>query len=434
VADKRIVISAGGRPSRGTHSPLPPRIRYMGNKSALAWDVAQIIADLDQTAKRPLVDLFGGMCSIAGAVSPSGRQVWNNDVQEYACLVARCLLTSRDGPPSPERAIPALSPTYRANFQQLRRRFSEDLARERRVIGGDSRKKFADAQAAWRHAGNDDAIRRETERLRGQPTGPHRLATLTFAWGYFGLQQSMEIDSVRAAIDDAVATRTFTDDEAAWCRLALLQTCSRVSSSPGHFAQFLRGDTETGFRRIQTARRRSVWDGVLSDLGRLKPFGTKSWRSRNRVSTSDALTIWPELDSANVRSAIFYADPPYSKEHYSRFYHVLETLELYDYPVAVGIGRYRDDRFATPFATKRGVGNAARALFAAIAEREGTLVLSYPSSGLLTAGLQTDVSALLQEYFSEVKEAIARASDHSTLGARHGDARRQVTEYVWTAT
>lgn len=408
------------------------RIRYMGNKVALAHDVAALVADVD--ANRPLVDLFGGMCSIAGAVSESRRKVWVNDIQQYASLVARCLITSQDLPPTRAKILATLTPAYRDNLNALQKRYSNALRDERRVLDSGSLTAYKCAYDEWSHIGNSELLAREAARLRntGQK-GPHRLATLTFSWGYFGLRQSIEIDSIRAAIDAAAAGTTWSTDEAAWCRLALLQSCSRVASAPGHFAQFLRGTTQTSLERIMLVRARSVWDAYLDDIEHLAPFGTKAWRRSNRVFKQDALTIWPTFDQNALPPAIFYADPPYSKEQYSRFYHVLETLELYDYPEAHGIGRYRPDRFTTPLATKSGVLNSTRSLCTAIAERRGVLVLSYPSSGLLTAELGIDLPALLGEYFDEVQMALAVNSAHSTLGGRHGNARRKVMEYVWVA-
>jgi adenine-specific DNA-methyltransferase len=405
----------------------------MGNKVGLAHEVAELVDRFDP--RKPLVDLFGGMCSVAGAVSGSGRQVWVNDAQNYARLVAHCLLRSQGSPPTRERSVPILMPAYRSNLKELTARFERELVTERRLISGGPASTFREAQRNWRHVGNDEELAREARGLRDEKkrSQPYRLATITFAWGYFGLRQSIEIDSMRAAIDIARREEDLSDDEAAWCRLALLQTCSRVASAPGHFAQFLTGTTEASVDRIRAARRRSVWDGVVDDLSCLAPFGTKRWRQQNRVLTYDALTIWPRLDAEGLGRAVFYADPPYSKEQYSRFYHVLETLELYDYPDAEGTGRYRPDRLNTPLARKRGVLDATRVICGAIAEREGVLLLSYPSSGLLTRELGVDVSALLGEYFQKVEMPITRPSKHSTLGARHGAATRDVTEFVWLA-
>jgi adenine-specific DNA-methyltransferase len=409
------------------------RIRYMGNKLSLSQDVAEVISRTD--VRRPLIDLFAGMCSVAGSVSGSGRQVWVNDVQHYASLVGHCLLKSQDTPPAREKALQALMPGYRQNLTELRARFNDQLQEEREALKKDSPNLYKERQAAWCHVGNDDSLAREAEQLRyGKKLNPYRLAVLTFAWGYFGLRQSVEIDSLRRGADQAEAEGHLSADEAAWCRLALLQTCSRIASSPGHFAQFLRGNTDSSIQRIKAARRRPVWDGVLDDLESLKPFGTKKWRAKNRVTTCDALSIWPSIDEAGASPAIFYADPPYSKEQYSRFYHVLETLELYDYPEAHGTGRYRPDRFVTPLAKKSGVLEATKNLCASIAERDGTLLLSYPSTGLLTSSLNVDIQALLGEFFPSVSLAISTPSQHSTLGARHGAARHDVLEYVWLAT
>jgi adenine-specific DNA-methyltransferase len=409
------------------------RIRYMGNKVDLAQDVGSLIERFDQ--HKPLVDLFGGMCSVAGAVSASARQVWVNDAQHYARLVATCLLRSQDPPLDRERAVPILMPTYRANRKKLTERYEAALAIEKQALGGGSDRLFRTAQEEWRHVGNDEALQEEAVRLRMalRPARPYRLATITFAWGYFGLRQSIEIDSVRAAIDHAFSAGELTVDEASWCRLALLQTCSRVASAPGHFAQFLSGSSAASIDRIRAARRRSIWEGVLEDLDCLTPFGTKKWRRRNHVLTCDALEIWTTFDRERLPPAVFYADPPYSKEQYSRFYHVLETLELYDYPESSGAGRYRPDRLNTPLAQKSGVLSATRTICSEIASRGGVLLLSYPSSGLLTEDLEVDISALLGEYFQKVELPIARPSKHSTLGARHGSALRDVTEFVWLA-
>ena len=59
-----------------------------------------------------------------------------------------------------------------------------------------------------------------------------------------------------------------------------------------------------------------------------------------------------------------YADPPYTRDHYSRYYHVLETMSLRDNPEVsmtmiraggsprVSRGVYRADRYQSPFCIK----------------------------------------------------------------------------------
>lgn len=404
----------------------------MGNKQQLAGEVAVFCKSM--SCRRRLVDLFGGMGFVAGAAAESGRTVWVNDIQSYAQLVTRCLIASSEDPPPRDFVRRILLPVYRRNLAALKERYSRELEAERRVLRRGDLENLRSLQAEWRHAANDPDVAAEVCALRsGEAEGPYRLATLLFAWGYFGLRQAIELDSIRYAIDDAHASEAVTDERAAWLRLAWLQTASRIASAPGHFAQFLRATSGAGARRIVAARRRAAWDSLLEDVAALRPYGDATWRARNRILGQDALTIWPELDELGVGRAIYYADPPYSKEHYSRYYHVLETLTRYDYPDAEGAGRYRSDRFRSTFAVKTEVVGSVRAIAREVAARDGMLLLSYPSTGLLTARLGIDPEMLLSEYFDDVELAIARNARHSTLGGRHGTAAQSVMEYVWAA-
>lgn len=422
------------RSQSNTEEPITAgtRIRYMGNKQQLAGEVAVFCESLNR--RRRLVDLFGGMGSVAGAAAASGRTVWVNDVQEYAQLATRCLIASSEEPPGVDVVRRVLLPAYRANLAALRERYASALRAEQRVLRSGDLGELRRLHEAWRHAGNDESIASEVSLLRERgPDGPARMAVLLFAWGYFGLRQAAELDSIRYAIDDARTRDALSDDAADWLRLAVLQTASRIASAPGHFAQYLRPTSDAGAMRILAARRRPTWDSLLGDINAIRPYGNSRWRTRNRVLGHDALAIWPQLDALGVGPAIYYADPPYSKEHYSRYYHVLETLTRYDYPDAVGAGRYRPDRFRSTFAVKTEVLGSIRTIAAEVAERAGVLLLSYPSTGLMTARLGIDPIALLSEYFDNVSLAIRRASRHSTLGGRHGAADQDVVEYVWAA-
>lgn len=405
----------------------------MGNKQQLAGEVAVFCATL--SPDRRLVDLFGGMGSVAGAAAMSGRSVWVNDIQTYAQLATRCLIASSEEPPPVELVRRVLLPAYRRNLSALRERYASAMATERRVLRRGDVDALRQLQDGWRHAGNDADLANEVRALRrAQDDGPWRLVSLLFAWGYFGLRQAAELDSIRYAVEDARTREVISEERADWLRLAWLQTASRIGSAPGHFAQFLRPTSAAGAARIMAARRRTAWDSVLDDVATLRPYGDVAWRAENRILGHDALTIWPKLDERDVGRAIYYADPPYSKDHYSRYYHVLETLTRYDYPDAEGMGRYRPDRFRSTFAIKTEVLKSVRTIASEVAARDSVLLLSYPSSGLLTARLGVDPAALLNEYFDDVQLAIARNARHSTLGGRHGAADHDVVEYVWAAS
>jgi adenine-specific DNA-methyltransferase len=412
---------------------MPARIRYMGNKHMLAPAVARLVARQPNTS--PLIDLFCGMCSIGAAVAPSQRSVWGNDIQAYAALAARCQLTSASPPLRSSSLASVLAGLFAENASQLRARFREELAAERSALGSRRVSSYLKAYEAWPHAANNSAVKAEVAQLAETPdASPYRLFSLSFAWGYFGLAQAIEIDSIRYAIDRAFAEGRLTSSQRDWALLALAQAVSHCSSGPGHFAQYLKGTTQASLSRILRQRERHPWDSFLRAADDHHPFGSRSWRRHNQVLQEDALTIWDSLDRHDLPHAVIYADPPYSKDHYSRYYHVLETLVRYDYPDASGIGRYRPDRHATAFSIKRQVADAFDDLCSAVADREWTLILSYPSTGLFSSATGQPVESVLRDKFPSVTLEIDTAISHSTLGARHGRATRQATEYVWVAS
>jgi adenine-specific DNA-methyltransferase len=408
------------------------RIRYMGTKHNLAGDVRDLVADL--RPERPILDLFCGMCSVAGAVSSTGRPVWGNDVQRYAALAARCMIATPAEPPDAQAVATVLRSSAERNECRLVERFASELDRERAVLEAPTVEGYQTAYRRWRHAANDPAVAEEAAVLRhARGTVPYRLATITFAWGYFGLRQAIAIDSLRYAIDRRHAAGDLGPYERRWALLALLQAASLLATGPGHLAQYLSAANPSSLERVVRQRRRDMTAQFGTELGVLEPYGTAAWRRDNVVMCRDAVAIWPELAARGFRGNVIYADPPYSKNQYSRFYHVLETLHRYDYPPVSGRGRYRSDRFHTGFSTRRGVGTAFDQLCGGAARLNCALVLSYPSNGLLIQRGHGDVESVLRRHFGRVELALRARTVHSTLGAAHGRRDNPVDELVYVA-
>lgn len=416
-----------------TIGTVATRIRYMGNKHDIAPFVAEFMRARD--TDEPFVDAFCGMCSVGGALAPSRRRVVCNDVQHFAALVARCLVATPESSPSPEQLRGALQESYLYNRRRLLERFRDDLAEEDLILNTADAKAYRSTYRRWRHAANTKGVAAELASIakEGDPR-PYRLVSLSFAWGYFGLRQAIAIDSIRYAIDRARSTGCLSGAHCDWALVALLQAASCASASPGHFAQYLRPTSDEGFVRILRQRRRNIWLQFLHEATELKPYGNGRWRKGNQVLQADALNIGEKLDDLDLEGGVIYADPPYSKDHYSRYYHVLETLVRYDHPTAEGKGRYRPDRFVTPFSLKTRVEDAMHEFCAAVGERGFTLILSYPSNGLLNDACGVDPSELLGEYFNNVELRMRKPTSHSTLGARHGNARNNVDELLWVAS
>lgn len=260
---------------------------------------------------------------------------------------------------------------------------------------------------------------------------PNTLFTRLYADSYIGLRQAVQIDSITAAIQKCEQIGALSGDQVRWMTIALGRSILKCATTTGHFAQFL-SYKEVSHRRFVSQRRRNIWAEFLLSVDMLSSVNHDGWRSRNKVFNEDSLLLLPRLKKLQVRPSVVYADPPYTDDQYSRFYHLLETLVLYDNPQVTGKARYRTNRFQTSFSLKTSVLNAFHQLIKGVREIGADLVLSYPSNGLLReAG--GDPLAILKTYFSKAECRVSMQHTHSTLGGSKGSATEPVTEFLYLA-
>lgn len=400
----------------------------MGTKREIAPHVADIICE----ARSGIVlDAFSGMCAIGQSVG-TRRPVWNNDIQTFPSHVASALFTSKLAVPPQEKVIGAVSGFYQTNKDELKTRFSKRLEDEDRCIATNDLSVLNEYYKSAEHIGISPTLGAIRQQLFEQPQlFPYCLFTITFSDGYFGFSQSIEIDSIRYAITQCEINKALSPDETRWLLIALCHTISKISTTTGHFAQYMNVN-ENNLKGYLSKRRRSVWLVWLDCLSELKPIGSSKWRTKNKVFNMDSLSLLQRLSMAEQKPSVIYADPPYTNDQYSRYYHVWETLVKYDYPKALGKGRYREDRFLSPFSTKTSVKWAFGELINRTRALGADLILSYPSEGLLQKS-DTDLFTMLREYYPKVDLAYKCNHQHSTMGASKGAAKNGVVELVYWA-
>jgi adenine-specific DNA-methyltransferase len=132
-------------------------------------------------------------------------------------------------------------------------------------------------------------------------------------------------------------------DDHRWLLLALCRAISHCGTTTGHFAQALTLKPANA-KKFAYQRQRSVWREWVAALEGLTPRGSKQWRRQNIAFRGDALSLLDSLQGAKKKPSVIYADPPYTSDQYSRYYHLYETLILYDYPVVSGKGLYVDSQ------------------------------------------------------------------------------------------
>lgn len=389
-------------------------IRYMGTKQSLAPQIVRAIAA--QSPKGRVVDLFSGMGSVARGLAPA-YPIHANDLLSFTSAFARArFLNHRRRPVNV--VLEALSRLYVSQATTLRKQYRRRVVAETHALSEDETT-LREWMKNAAHVGNSAHYRKRSAAAASSTAASrYCLTTLYFASSYFSTLQSIELDSIRFAIDRGGLT-----NERDWLLASWISAASAVINAPGHTAQFLKPTRAESFARIRRTWKRSVWAAFSERAHALPQEGDRSWRSQNRVSTRDAIDL---LGSDDMRAVgLVYADPPYTKDHYSRYYHVFETLFLYDFPASEGTGRYRAGRFATGFSRASEVKDSFGLMLNTTAAHGVPLVLSYPSNGLLVQrGI--DLQDLLRTYFRTVRSESIEHS-HSTMGASSG-AHRKVSE------
>lgn len=407
---------------------MPLNVSYMGTKRKIAHRVARIISCAPQG---PLLDLFSGMCAVSTAIGQA-RNVCCNDIQAFASNVAKAFFISAPLTMDCQNAASMTLPAFRRNSAALRNRFHAEVKEELGALASGAAPRIRALEQSMPNAATDGALGEERVALAGSPDDrPYRLFTITYSGAYFGLVQCIEIDSIRFAIDQLLADGLASRSDHRWLCLALCKTASKVATTTGHFAQHMRINERNAARFI-AQRRRSVWREWLRAVFDIYPIGTSTWRAGNRVFRQDAVSLLANLDSEKSRPAVVYADPPYTRDQYSRYYHIYETLLKYDYPQSHGSGRYRPDRFRSPFSMKTQVAQAMEQLISRCASIEATLILSYPERGLLRSSADV-ITSFVRQHYGRDPRIHSVAVSHSSLGGSKGRQTYSVQERIYVA-
>lgn len=366
-------------------------MRYMGAKKALLPTLVPLLDDLAGPGGL-IVDLMAGTHAVGYALKRR-HPIIANDVQAYSHVIGLALIENHG------------------------ERISRATA-ESEVLGADEENKVEGNEQ-----GNDG----------------FRFFEETYADTYFSREQCREIDSIRAGI--AFLDKTYRQ---ALYLTALIAAMCYAQSTPGHFAEFL----PPGHPRVQPLRQLSITESFLAKCDELGSVVSTGFT--NRALQMDYRTLLAEAGlpaaSSTASSLIaaaaatpfeastpdlsqakaVYVDPPYTAEQYSRFYHLLDTVVLYDHPSVTHRARYRADRFRSGFSSRAQVESEFDHLFAALSAAcpQASVVVSYSSTGLLPI---EKIAALARRHYSAVSiDAVPH--QHST----QGKGANSVTEYIAT--
>ncbi|EPF6235338.1 DNA adenine methylase [Acinetobacter baumannii] len=383
-----------------TAQPFPSLIKYMGSKTKIIDFIVEGI-NFVHREDRTILDLFAGSASLAGAI---GNQVnfVSNDIQQYSKILSKTYLVNLS-----ESIIPQIDEIYK---------------RASSIVGDNLDKEYIVDYSSLELKKFNDLESKQKELINKDFLYDYHLFTKNYSGTWWSYEQCVWIDALREIADsykDSPIYSIFLS--------SLMFAMAYTSQGTGHYAQYRDAKTNSSFNDICIYRKKEVFKFFQKKFKELCSYNL------NNITTftSDFFSLDFKEALATFQGGTVYADPPYCFVHYSRFYHILETLVLYDYPQIqkkneiIVKGRYREDRHQSPFCIKTKVEKAFLDMFEGVRNTDSQLVLSYSNTGMISLETMMEIASSIWD--NSKIEILTTDHQHMTLG-RQGTRYRDVKE------
>lgn len=392
-------------------------IQYLGSKTRV---VDTIVSECKRlyTPGEFVVDLFSGSSIVSQSLYKNGMHVIANDVMSFSSDIASCMLNQARKTTSVsiiENFIQNLGVSPASEYQKT---FANLIEKEQLFLSNQNLSGLKLLYESLSQVGNDNVTNTQIDYIKNH-YGNSAINNIPlfvnyYAGTYFGIKQSLDIDVLRNRIEHEWQT---SKDLWAYKVLltALYNTCSVIVHSAGkHFAQPIdicdKDGTKITNVRLFENRSYDVTEVfkncVFCILKSTTPFVSES---RSHALNVDICTTEFKNAIADRKVSVIYADPPYTAQQYSRFYHIPEVLHSYVYPkLQVFRGKntqgiYPDDKYKSPFCSKAKAKGAFESIFALASEHQSHLIVSYSESKKSKTGNErmvtmSDLHQLAEKY------------------------------------
>lgn len=402
---------------------------YMGSKKTLRPFIVEAISTyIDFDSK--ILDLMCGSGTVSGAFS-NFWETYSSDALEFC----RILATIQGGGFNIERAnkiISTLKPFVFEKSNELKQIFYTEISTEDKIfhseISYQLKKEYSDFCESFPKI--EESSSKEFGLYYAQRDGKTNYLLFTCAYSnlYVGLRQAIEIDSYRYAIDKLV-----DNEDRVWALGALIATLSSLGNTyGGHFAQpyYKNIDSLSNIQLYKLIEQRNI--SVINEFTvRLKEFANESQKNMQRP----VIRIEGPWQNAIIKflhnkKNIVYLDAPYTRDEYSRYYHLLETLIKYHYPLINRTGRVPEkkqgERFNSDFFTKNlnKLKSVYIKIISDILKNGSTCVWSYSSNATIPC------LEILYEIQSHNECMISSFSTPYTHNGQGGKRAKQIKEYL----
>lgn len=426
-------------------------IHYLGSKFRMLDFIEEVVNDLNNSGRA--CDLFAGSGSVSYQLSRK-RPVISVDIQEYSKVICSALLN-----PAPlakdfssfieecknsefaKNILWAIEPLILFEKQAIINGYQGNLEPLCDLLEHSSIVTYQSSGFLGTNCLLLESIKNVESRLKSLNLADsiETMCLRHFGGVYFSFLQTAHIDILLHHIHQKklVATNPYL--------AALLSTVSNAVNTVGkQFAQPLRPRDSKGepkkniLTKIQKDRGISIFSEFSEWVKKYSIISDSQYD--HKILTMDYSDA---LDSLPSDTTVVYADPPYTRDHYSRFYHVLETLCLRDNPkistsnlngkIQLSRGIYREHRYQSPFCIKTQAPSAFEKLFYKVSQKDAALVLSYSQFDetknshprLLTIN---KLQLLAQKYFQTVDVLSPGEFTHSKLN--HADRHLEASSHA----
>jgi adenine-specific DNA-methyltransferase len=347
-------------------------MKYMGSKRAMLQNGLGVLLTEELSKGGRFVDLFTGSGAVAWyAAMNHSVEVHAHDLQSYGVILANAVLGRTkplDGLAIWEQwdkaARKIVSTSKPPTFERLTQKIVKDMR-------------------TW----------------SGSQEG--RVITGAYGGHYFSPLQAVWIDALRATLPTGNAERTLA-------LAALIEAASKCAAAPGHTAQ--------PFQPTRSAKPflKEAWDRDVSLRVKNSLLELAGYRAKviGHAAVGDANKAAESLKKGDL----VFVDPPYSGVHYSRFYHVLETIAQGQCGEVSGTGRYPspEKRPRSKYSVGSESVEALDDLLETLASRETRVVLTFPNHDCSNGLSGSKVKKIARKYFTVEVQSVK--SRFSTLG------------------
>lgn len=337
---------------------FPSVAKYMGSKTDVL-DLIEKGINYFENEHLWVCDLFAGSATLSGALRNKANII-SNDIQRYSAVFASAYLNNYLWDEYPD--ISLITQRAKDRATEFMDNYSE-YAKQFRYDREFTLDEFNEVENKERELINDKSFSNFDN---------YYLFTQNYSGTYWSFEQCVWIDSYRKVIDE------YRHDQALYNLLltCLMYAMAYNSQSTGHYAQYRIPESDSSKEDILIYRRKNITEFFVRKYAEFKEFlsDKNSYTFKTTAETDiDCLRGLPQ-------GTLVYADPPYCFVHYSRFYHILETLVRYDYPKIKYKGRYRTDRYQSEYCIKTQVSSAFEQMFSGIRNSQSDMILSYTNS------------------------------------------------------